>query len=245
MLFDVFKRSRPPQTLPFHTDIHCHVVPGVDDGSPDVDTSMQLLEHMSDWGLKRIFASPHSTQDTFENTPRTLAEPYALLSEAVRRSDLGIELHLHMEYRVDTLFIAQFEAENLIHLPGKHLLVENPFSNEPYGFETLMFNVRSKGYTPILAHPERYRYYSERSRHRYHELHEYGILFQINLLSLAGHYGKLERETALYMLKQGLVQYVGTDLHRESHVRSIEAYLRSSDYRKDLKLLERVQNDSL
>lgn len=245
MLFDIFRKPKTIQQLPIFTDIHNHVVPGVDDGSPDVDTSLELLEHMHDWGLTRIFASPHSTQDTFENTPQSLAEPVGRLTEAMEKAASGIEFNLHMEYRLDKFFMRQFEDGNLLCLPGKYLLVENAFSNEPWGLESLLYNIRCQGYTPVLAHPERYRYYSHNHRYRYDELHEYGLYFQINLLSLAGHYGKLERETALYLLEKGLVQFIGTDLHRRSHVESIEAYLRSSNYRKDLKHLQRLQNDSL
>lgn len=245
MLFNFFTRSKQIQKLPVFTDIHNHLVPGVDDGSPDVETSMELLSHLHDWGITRIFASPHSTQDTFENTPQSLEEPARKFADAISRSDLGVEFNMHMEYRLDQFFMRQFESDNLVSMPGKFLLVENAFSNEPWGLEALLHNLRSKGFTPVLAHPERYKYYSISHRYRYDELHEYGLYFQVNLLSLAGHYGKLERETALYMLKHGLVQFIGTDLHRISHVRSIEEYLRSSNYRRDRKYLEMLQNDTI
>lgn len=245
MLFDFFFRPKQLPKLPLITDIHNHVVPGVDDGSPDVETSMQLIEHLHNWGIQRIFASPHSTQDTFENTPQSIAEPVAKLTEALQDSSLNIEFHHHFEYRLDKFFIKQFEEGNILCLPGKYLLVENSFSVEPYGLETLLFNIREKGYTPIMAHPERYRYYSESHRHRYEELHEYGLFYQVNLPSLAGHYGHTAREMALYLLEKGWAQFVGTDLHRMSHVESIEHYLRSSNFKKDLKYLERLQNDTI
>ncbi len=245
MFFNIFQKSKAIQKLPFITDIHSHVVPGVDDGSPDIETSVDLLSHMADWGLTRIFASPHSTQDTFENTPQSITQPAAELARAVDEKGLSIELSTHMEYRLDEFFMKQFESDNLITLPGKYLLIENAFSNETWGFESLLYKIRHAGYTPILAHPERYRYYSRSHRYRYAELHDYGLFFQVNLLSLAGHYGKLERETAIYMLQHGLVQFVGTDLHRASHVESIERYLRSSTFRKDLKYLDKLHNDTL
>lgn len=245
MLFDFFTRRKAVQKLPIITDIHNHVVPGVDDGSPDVETSIALIKHLNDWGIERIFASPHSTQDKFENTPQNIVGPVNELKDALSKSNLGIEFHHHFEYRLDKFFMSQFEAGNVICLPGRYLLVENSFSVEPYGLETLLFNIREKGYTPIMAHPERYRYYSDNHRYRYEELHEYGLFYQVNLPSLAGHYGQTAREVALYLLEKGWAQFIGTDLHRMSHVESIEHYLRSSNFKKDLKYLETLQNDTI
>jgi len=245
MPFNFFTRKKQPQKLPFTTDIHCHVVPGVDDGSPDIPTSLELIGNMYDWGIQRIFASPHSTQDTFENTPQSLAEPFAKLKNALEGSGMDIKLLHHAEYRLDEFFIRQMEANNLMSLPGNHLLVENSFSQEPWNIRNLLFDLRVKGYTPILAHPERYQYYSRHHRNRYDELSQDGLLFQINLLSLAGHYGKLEREIAIYLLKQGMVQFIGTDIHRQSHIDSIRAYLTSGLYKKDIKLFGNILNDSL
>lgn len=245
MLFDFFFKPRTPQKLPFSTDIHSHVIPGIDDGSPDVDTSLFLLERMAGWGLTRIFASPHSTQDRFENTPQTIAAPFARLCEASKAKGLGLELHHHMEYRIDEFFIRQFENNNLVTLPGNFLLIENAYSNEPWGLDSVIYELTDRGFTPVLAHPERYQYYSRNHRTRYSELHDKGLYFQVNLLSLAGYYGKLERETALYLLRNGMVQFVGTDIHRAAHIDCIDRYLRSRQFMKDCNLLGRLHNDSL
>lgn len=245
MLFDFFIRKKAPAKLPFHTDIHCHIVPGVDDGSPDAETSVKLLEHMHDWGIDRVFASPHSTQDTFENTPAALAGPFRELTEAVEKAKLPVELHMHTENRIDDFFLQQLEKNDLLVLPKNFILLENSFSVEPWDLNRLIFDVGVKGLVPILAHPERYRYYNGHHRDRYFELADSGLMFQINLLSLAGHYGKRERETALFLLKNRLVQFIGTDLHRASHVESIERYLHSHAFKSDLKLLDNLQNDTL
>lgn len=244
MLFNIFG-SKTPAKLPFHTDIHCHVVPGVDDGSPDADTSVMLLSRMADMGLTRIFASPHSTQDTFENTLQSLAEPFAQLQKAVADHGLDISLAHHAEYRLDEFFIGQLNSGNIISLPGNLLLVENSFNAEPFNLESLLFDIRLKGYTPILAHPERYKYYSLHHRDRYRELFNNDLKYQINLLSLAGHHGKHEREVAVELLKNGMVEYIGTDIHRLSHVESIERYLNSSTYKRDLKLFSSIRNDEI
>lgn len=244
MVFDFFFK-RKPVILPFVTDIHVHVVPGVDDGSPDVTTSGMLLERMYNMGIMRVFTSPHVTQDTFENTPESLAKPMADLQEEVSRRNLRIELHRHAEYRLDEFFIQQKNAGKLTPMPGNLLLVENSFAQEPYDLDNVLFDLRLSGYTPVMAHPERYKYYSEFHRDRYKQLHNSGVLFQINLLSLAGRYGRAERATALELLESGMVEFIGTDIHRESHVKLIEDYLSSRTFIRDRKLMTNLRNDEI
>lgn len=245
MLFDFFLRSKTPEPMPFATDMHCHVIPEVDDGSPDLTTSLELLEQMSALGLRRIFASPHATKDRYENTPESIAGPFAALKDAARSKHLPVELHHHFEYRIDDFFLNLLENNNLVTLPGKFILIENPFANEPWGLESIIHELLNLDFNPILAHPERYAYYALRHRDRYKRLHDIGVYFQVNMLSLAGYYGKSERSTALYLLKEGLVQFVGTDIHREAHMKSISNYLCSRTYRREQKLFDQLRNDTL
>ena len=107
-MFNFFRKSQKPISLPYSTDIHCHVIPGVDDGSPDVQTSADLIEHMQKWGISRIFASPHVTKSTFENTPETLAEPLRQLRAELASRGNDIEVNHHAEYRLDDFSLAQF-----------------------------------------------------------------------------------------------------------------------------------------
>lgn len=241
MWLDFFFKQRPQQKLPLQTDIHCHLVPGVDDGSPDLQTSIQLLGHMADWGFERIFVSPHSTQDKFENTPESLAGPFESLRQVAAPMNIGLDYHL--EYRIDEFFLDQLEQGNIRTLPNNYILIENAFSHEPWGLDSIVYDLLNKGYKPILAHPERYKYYSKHHKHRYNELHDLGLYFQINLLSLAGYYGSLERQTALYLLENKWVQFLGTDLHRLNYVPSIDQYLRSRQYLRDLPLINNLHND--
>lgn len=244
MVFDFFFKRKKTE-LPFYTDIHCHIVPGVDDGSPDTETSALLVERMREIGLRRIFASPHVTQDTFENTPESLAEPMERLQNEVAQRGLDVELHRHAEYRLDDFFLRQRKAGNLTPLPGDFILVENSFSQEPYDMDTVIFDLKMDGLNPILAHPERYIYYAKGNPRRYRDLHDSGLMFQINLLSLAGRYGRTIRSMALELLEKGMVDFIGTDIHRESHIKLIEEYLDSRTFRHDLKLMTNLKNDEI
>jgi len=187
---------------------------------------------MQGWGITRIIASPHVTQDSFENTPETLEAPYkSLLQELTSRGN-DITVTHSAEYRIDENFLSLVESGTLMPLPDDYLLVENSFIQEPWNLEQILFDIKVKGYHPILAHPERYRYYAESNRQRYAAIHNSGTQFQINLLSLAGYYGKTEKATAEWLIENRMADFIGTDLHNHRHADAIDAYLTSRDYRR-------------
>jgi len=241
-MFSFIHKSKEPQQLFFHTDVHCHVVPGVDDGSPDVQTSVELIERMASWGFTRIIATPHMTQDTFENTPDILDPALASLQEALAKVLPDFNLSRTAEHRIDDFFLSQLEKGLILPYPDNYILVENSFMQEPWNLEQLLFDLKIKGYKPIMAHPERFHYYHP-NRARYDQLHQAGNLFQINLLSLAGHYGKTTKQTAEWLVEKGYVDFIGTDLHHHRHADVIEEYLASRDYKKLLKSGIKLKND--
>lgn len=243
-MFSIFSRKeKSPATLCFRTDIHCHVIPGVDDGSRNVETSVELIEAMQGFGIERIIASPHVTQESFENNSSTIDPALDLLHNELRRRGNNIEISHSAEYRIDDLFLQRLESNELMLLPNNHILIENSFFQEPWNLENLVFSLQVKGLVPILAHPERYSYYYN-NKDRYHALHEAGLRFQINLLSLADAYGKNERNIALYLIKNGLVDFVGTDIHNLRHISAINDYLTTKNAYSDMDALRGViRND--
>ena len=241
-MFNFFSK-KTPEKLWFSTDIHCHIFPGIDDGSPSVERSMELLERMQEWGFSRIFASPHVTQGSFPNTPDTIAAAGSLLHDALDAAGSSLVLGNSAEYRLDDLFAEQRAKGLLLTLPGNLLLVENSFIQEPMGFDNLLFDLQVEGFRPILVHPERYYYYYS-APERYRAIHNAGVAFQINLLSLSGYYGKDEKRIAEKLIDMGLVDYVGTDLHGMRHVDSINAYMASRDFKRHRAALDKViKND--
>lgn len=244
-MFNIFSKKREPKPLLFTTDIHSHVVPGIDDGSPDIKTSVELIERMAGWGLKRIIASPHITFGSFENSPEIIAEAFAPLKQAVAEKGIDVELSYAAENRIDDLFLKNFAEGTLLTLPGNILLVENSYMQEPWNLDQLLFEIQVRGFRPVLVHPERYTYYHGK-KDRYETIHNAGTSFQVNLLSLAGYYGREEKRVAEYMLEKGMIDYLGTDLHRHDHADAITAYLASKDYEKHSALLAgRILNDRI
>lgn len=244
-MFNFFSRPKIQAQLPVETDIHCHVLPGIDDGSPDVATSVALIERMQKWGLKRIIASPHVTKDVFENTPETTDAALAQLKDALARNGNTIEVSHHAEYRLDDLSLSQWEDGKIMSMPQGYIMIENPFVSEAWFIDKTIFDLQVKGLTPVLAHPERYSYYFNR-RDRYDALHQAGALFQINLLSLAGAYGKEQVKMAEYLIDKGYVEFVGTDLHNMRHADIIDEYLTTKQALAHFDALKgKLLNDSL
>ncbi|MCH5327053.1 MAG: hypothetical protein J1E29_07620 [Duncaniella sp.] len=242
-IFSIFSGKKEALPLPIATDIHCHILPGVDDGSPDVETSVALVERMQKWGIRRIIATPHVTECSFENTPDILDPALDELQTTLRERGNTIEVIRSSENRIDDYFRELLKAGQIQLMPDDYILIENPFIQEPWQLDQFIYDLRIKGMRPILAHPERYHYYYERNSTRYAEMHRAGTYFQINILSLAGAYGKIEKKVAEELLERGMVDFLGTDLHNERHADIIDRYLTTSDARRHFAAMGSVMND--
>lgn len=243
-LFDFLSRKNEPIQLPYTTDIHSHILPGVDDGSPDVDTSIFLVQNMVKWGISNIIATPHITEGSFQNTPDILDPALEELQEAVKKAAIDVRISRSSENRLDDFFCRQLQAGLITTFPNRYLLVENSFLQEPIMLDKFLFDLKVAGYNPILAHPERYFYYHAISPERYTQLHRAGNLFQVNILSLAGAYGREEKRAAEKLIEKGFVDFLATDLHSPRHVEIIDAYLRTKDARRHFEALTgRLLND--
>ena len=245
-MFNFFSRgSKQPQKLFFETEMHCHLIPGVDDGQATPEGGATLVEKEVKWGIKRIFFTPHITQDTFENSQQAIASAFHLLKTEVDARGIDVWLDYSAEHRLDPMFKSLIDSGNIKPFPNNYLLVENPFIQEAWNFDSTLFELIMKGYNPILAHPERYQYYHNHPD-RYKQIHAAGTKFQINLLSLSGFYGKDIKRVAEMLIELNLVDFVGTDMHNERHCESIERYLASGDYRRHAALLKcRIMNDKV
>lgn len=231
-MFSFFHSNREPELF-WHTDIHSHVCPGIDDGSPNREQSVSLVSGMWDLGFRRMIVTPHVTDEVFPNTPEIISNSYLRLTDAVGAVGIPMQFNYSAEYRIDELLSELLDRGLVRPLPGgKYLLVECGWSQPPYDIEGFIYRLRNDfGLIPVLAHPERYPYYQHHPE-TYRHLRDCGMLFQINLLSLAGHYDKRCKQAAEMLLSNDMVEFIGSDLHRHSHLESIRRYLCSRDYRK-------------
>ena len=231
-MFNFFSRQpKRDAKLFYHTDVHCHILPGVDHGAGSVEESLELLQAQMEMGINRVMCTSHVTAERFENTPATLKASAKILQEAIDSEQLPISITPSAEYRIDEYFEKEYKAGHILPMPGNWLLLENSFQQELLELDNLLFEIQCKGYKPILAHPERYSYYYNR-KHRYTALHNAGVKFQINILSLAGYFGNGARDAALWMIDNNMVDMLGSDMHGMDHVEVIKRYIASKEWRK-------------
>lgn len=189
------------------TDVHSHLLPGVDDGVAAEAAALSALAFLKkEVGVKKIFLTPHIMTDFPKNRPQRLKMRFDAFQEKVPE---GIEIRLAAEYMLDAGFQGQIN-EGLLTMSGGHVLVETSYLSPPQGFTAMLYEISLEGYIPVLAHPERYAYMTDAYRY---QLKEKGYKFQMNLMSLCGTYGKGPLACATALLNQGFYDYLGSDFH--------------------------------
>lgn len=207
--FKKVKKLEESGMLSGFTDWHSHILPGVDDGIRSMDSALEVLDRYEKAGVKKVWLTPHVMED-FPNTPESLRARYEELKNAYKGS---VDIRLASENMLDSLFDERLDKNEFLPIgdEGKHLLVETSYMNPPYGMKEMIRRAMSKGYNLVLAHPERYRYMDEAD---YRDLKKQGLLFQMNFISLVGGYGETARKKAEWLLKEGMIDLTGSDLHR-------------------------------
>lgn len=219
-MFNIFSKSKK-EKVDFgllKADMHSHLLPGIDDGSPDLKTSLQLIRGMADLGYKKLITTPHIMWDMYRNTPAIIDEKLALLKEGVAAEGMEVELAAAAEYYIDEYFEDLLrKKEPLLTIGVNMVLVEFSMAQPPLDLKDVLFEMQMQGYQPVIAHPERY-IYLDKNKDFYTELFEAGYYFQCNLLALTGGYGKAPKELALWLAKQEYYHFLGTDLHHFRHL---------------------------
>jgi protein-tyrosine phosphatase len=201
-------------------DIHSHLLPGLDDGSPDVETSIELIKSLSGAGINRFICTPHIIGDMYRNTPDKIYRALHVLKNACLENGLDTQLSAAAEYMLDDYFMGLLRKEPLLTLTKNYILTEFSYATAPDNLEKIAFEININNYHPLLAHPERYFYY-HKNYDAFFRLKELGFLLQVNLLSLTGYYGTPAAKAANFIFKNKLVDFVGTDLHHFNHFKAL------------------------
>ena len=205
------------------TDMHSHLLPGIDDGSPDIDTSIKLIRGLAGLGFKKLITTPHILWEIYSNTRDAILERYDVLKEALQKEGITTEIKVAAEYYLDdNVKKLLTNKEPLLTVHDNLVLVEFSMASEPIDFRELLFEMQMQGYQPVIAHPERY-IYQERNKEFFEELKIAGYLFQLNIMSVAGTYGKTVNELARYFVKKGYYELAGTDLHHQNHLAQLQS----------------------
>lgn len=205
--------------------MHSHLIPGIDDGSRDLETSLRLIRGLAGLGYNKLITTPHVNHDFFPNTPEDIGAGKAAVMAELQRQSLAIGFNAAAEYLLDDGFATRLSSdEPFLTIKDKLVLIELSFAVPAMNIKDLIFDLQVRGYQPVLAHPERYLYFGV-SKGWYDQLRDAGCLFQLNLLSFSGYYGREARELAQYLVKKKYVEFLGTDLHHDKHLE----ILRSSE----------------
>lgn len=225
------KKKSPPTAVPLPgTDLHSHLIPGIDDGAQTEEEALQLLQGLLMLGYRKCITTPHCYPGLYNNSPDTIAAGLARLKDTCVRHSIALELVAAAEYFFDTLFFEQVQKKELLTFGKNYVLFELPMNSRPTMLEEVVFNMNLNGYTPVLAHPERYPYFHDRNMREYEKLKDYGILFQMNLMSLTGYYNRSIRDAARALVSQEMIDFSGTDLHKQKHLAVLQDAQHDSFY---------------
>ena len=217
------------------TDWHSHILPGVDDGIQTMQDSLKALSYYESIGIKEVWLTPHIMEDI----PNTTSELRARYEELQKAYSGTIKLHLAAENMIDNLFNERLKEKDFLPIGSKqdHLLVETSYYQPPIDLYGTLKRIQEEGYIPILAHPERYGYMSDKD---YDKLSSMKVLLQMNIVSLAGGYGKPAQDKALMLLNKGYYSFIGSDFHR---LRSFTEAINTKSLKKDtVSQLKRICN---
>lgn len=194
-------------------DIHTHILPGLDDGAADIETSLEMLGMAAKDGTECIIATPHMIPGALEKSAESFNKTYQDIKRAAAVKVPGIEILPGAEIFLSPEVPALLEEGRVNTLNNtSYILVEFPMRSIPAYVNNVLYELRLKGYRPIIAHPER-NIEIIASPNILYDFVMKGMLTQVNATSLTGLYGRKVRETALRLLKHKMVHFVATDAH--------------------------------
>jgi tyrosine-protein phosphatase YwqE len=219
-MFNLGRKKEKHPFAPLGVDMHSHLLPGIDDGAADIEASLFLIQALRDMGYRKFITTPHIYAEIYPNDTHSLQRAFDRLAPAMEGGDLP-SLHFAAEYFLDDHVGSLLKGNQpLLTVHDNWMLVETSFVQPPMDLDRRLFDLQVAGYKPVLAHPERYPYWH--GGKQYHALKEKGVLLQINLLSLSGYYGKPVAEAARYLVRENLVDLVGTDCHHRRHIAALQ-----------------------
>lgn len=233
---------RPTGQLSLTTDLHSHLIPGVDDGAKTVQEAVNIVRAFAEMGFTRLITTPHISQNNYPNSPGMLRTRHAELMDALAAEKVPVEVLLGAEYMMDDGLLDTLKKEDELLSWYGHLLFETTFHSLPWITDEVIFLIQSRGLVPVIAHPERYNYFRENPKPLY-DLAARGVKLQLTAGSLEGQYGDGVKKFAQKLLKEDKVDFIGSDVHR---IGNMDWYARGLKNKSLLKKADsRFENDRL
>ena len=242
----LFKSGKVNPDLSFiAVDMHSHLLPGLDDGLKQVEESVAFIRDLQQLGYQKFVCTPHILSDLYPNSKETILPKLDLVREALAKARIDVKIDAAAEYMMDHEFaqlIGRVKKNDLLVLPNDYILVEMSYLAASPNVEQIIFDIRMLGLKPVLAHPERYSYY-HRTFEQYDRFKDLGCSLQVNLLSLSGGYGPDVKKTAEKLIKRKMVDFLGTDMHHERHLKMLKSLTGKKEFYElvnDLELLNKT-----
>ncbi len=199
-------------------DIHCHFIPGVDDGAKDVATTLNMAKKAKSLGYNAIFATPHYIESSHETQKEDLLNSVEILNNMLKERNINLSIYSGNEIYYSRNVLELLQDEKVCTLANsRYFLMELPFTGKVLGLNELIQNITHVGYIPIIAHPERYDFVNQNYKELY-DIIEAGALLQVNLSSILGYYGNKPKATVKKLLKNNMVSIIGTDSHDDKKI---------------------------
>jgi len=238
-LSSLFKQKKTEEELSpinlskyIQADMHSHILPGIDDGAKNIDQSIKLIEGLQEIGFSQLLCTPHVMSDFYRNSTETINKKLDIVRNEIDKRNIKINIDASAEYYFDEELIKRLRDKDILSF-GKenYLLFEFSYFNEHQSIFEIITDIIQAGYTPILAHPERYPYYVM-NLEKFDHIKSMGVKFQINLLSLAGNYGDTAIYGANYLIDKNFVDFIGTDLHKYAQLEHLKKALKNEHLHK-------------
>ncbi|CAM3469134.1 tyrosine-protein phosphatase [Flavobacterium chungbukense] len=202
-------------------DIHSHLLPGIDDGAQTISNSIALASSLEKIGVSQLITTPHINHYIWNNSPESIKSKLQETQNAFVEKNIQLPLQSAAEYFMDDWFANHLKEEKLLTLKDNYVLIEMSYLNVPLTLYKTIFDLQVAGYVPVLAHPERYTFFHKKFD-EYKKLKDAGCLFQLNLLATVEYYGSKIAKTADELLKKGMYDFCGTDVHHKNHIRAFD-----------------------
>jgi protein-tyrosine phosphatase len=196
-----------------YTDIHCHILPGLDDGAENSETALEMARKAWEKGTRHIIATPHVIIGSVKQNREHVRESINALTRQLQDKGLNLTIYPGCEVFICPDLPDLYEKGHIFTLNGsRYMLIELPMMEIPSYTEAVLYELQLKGIVPIIAHPERNQML-QRDMHFLQKAVERGILAQVNSGSITGLYGKAAKRTALKMIEANFIHFVASDAH--------------------------------
>jgi len=236
MIFNLFKK--PPKLKEIipkgFVDIHSHILPGIDDGAKNIKESLKLVSEMHDLGFLKIYGTPHSYPGVHNNTNASIYKSFNKLHNLTKKK---YKISYASEYLIDKNLIKKAYEKTLLTINENYVLLEMSYIAPPLNLFEIIFELQINNYIPIIAHPERYRFFFKEFD-QLKKLKKIGCKFQINLLSLTGYYGLDVLKMSNKLIKNKMINFAGSDIHNFSHINYFQKKIKTKYINEIEKILE-------